>query len=255
MLRCSQRESSTQRGGIIFSLITIVAVVFLLSVLYFARHPLFRLIGEGWVVEDTLERSDAILVLSDDNFYADRSTHAAQAYRQGLAPIVVASGRRLRPYAGIAELMEHDLIERGVPKDKILRVAHDADNTREEAIALAQVAKQKNWRSVIVVTSNYHTRRARYIFTHVFPQDVRIRVSGARDGDFDPDQWWEKRISVKQLAREMVAMLVAIWEQHGGFAKPDKPNPDAPNKPQTTCKSALPSARGIARHVTFRLAI
>jgi len=51
---------------------------------------------------------------------------------------------RLRPYAGIAELIEHDLIERGVPKDKILRVAHDADNTREEAITLAQVANKRN---------------------------------------------------------------------------------------------------------------
>ena len=66
-------------------------------------------------------KSDAIIVLSDDNFYADRAAHAADLYRHGWAPIVVASGRRLRPYAGIAELMEHDLIERGVPKDKIVR--------------------------------------------------------------------------------------------------------------------------------------
>jgi uncharacterized SAM-binding protein YcdF (DUF218 family) len=67
---------------------------------------------------------------------------------------------------------------------------------------------------VIVVTSNYHTRRARYIFSHVFPEDVKIRISGARDGDFDPDGWWEKRISIKELAREMAGMVVAVWEQH-----------------------------------------
>jgi uncharacterized SAM-binding protein YcdF (DUF218 family) len=217
-----QREGSSQTGGALSSLITIVAVVLVLVVLYLTRHPIFRLVGEGWVVEDTLERSDAILVLSDDNFYADRATRASQIYRQGLAPLVVASGRRLRPYAGIAELIEHDLIERGVPKDKILRVPHDADNTREEAIALAQVAKQKKWRSAIVVTSNFHTRRARYIFSHVFPKDVKIRVTGARDGDFDPDRWWEKRISVKDLAREIAGMVVAIWEQHAGSDAPER---------------------------------
>jgi uncharacterized SAM-binding protein YcdF (DUF218 family) len=244
MLRSSQHKTSSQAGGVISSLIALLAAIFILTVLYFARHPIFRLIGEGWVIEDTLDRSDAILILSDDNFYADRATRAAQAYRQGLAPVVVASGRRLRPYAGIAELMEHDLIERGVPKDKILRVAHDADNTREESIALAQFARQKKWRSVIVVTSNYHTRRARYIFAHVFPQDIRVQVTGARDGDFDPEQWWEKRISVKQLAREMAAMLVAVWEQHGGFAKPAKS--------QTSLRPDLPSplVGGIARNVT-----
>jgi uncharacterized SAM-binding protein YcdF (DUF218 family) len=220
--RSRQREDPSQRGGVVSSLIALVAVIFLLTVLYLARHPIFRLIGEGWVVEDTLERSDAIFVLSDDNFYADRATRASQVYRQGLAPIVVASGRRLRPYAGIAELIEHDLIERGVPKDKILRVAHDADNTREEAITLAQVAKQKKWRSIIVVTSNFHTRRARYIFSHVFPKDTKVRVTGARDGDFDPERWWEKRISVKDLSREIAGMIVAIWEQHTGPAVTDK---------------------------------
>ncbi len=221
-MRRWQRVDPPQRGGILVSLVTLVAVVFVLAVLYLARHPIFRLVGEGWVVEDTLEHSDAILVLSDDNFYADRATRASQVYRQGLAPIVVASGRRLRPYAGIAELMEHDLIERGVPKDKILRVAHDAENTREEAKTLAQVAKQKKWRSVIVVTSNYHTRRARYILSHIFPEDITIRITGARDDNFDPERWWEKRISVKELVGEIAAMVVAIWEQHRGSDVADK---------------------------------
>ena len=220
--RSAQREHPSQRGGIVSSLIALVAVIFLLAVLYLARHPIFRLVGEGWVVEDTLDHSDAILVLSDDNFYADRATRASQVYRQGLAPIVVASGRRLRPYAGVAELIEHDLIERGVPKDKILRVAHDSDNTREEAITLAQVAKQKKWRSIIVVTSNFHTRRARYIFSHVFPKDTKVRITGARDGDFDPARWWEKRLSVKDLSREIAGMIVAIWEQHTGPSLTDK---------------------------------
>ena len=220
--RGPQRGDPSQRGGVVSSLIALVAAIFLLAVLYLARHPIFRLVGEGWVVEDTLDRSDAIFVLSDDNFYADRATRASQVYRQGLAPIVVASGRRLRPYAGVAELIEHDLIERGVPKDKILRVAHDADNTREEAITLAQVAKQKKWRSIIVVTSNFHTRRARYIFSHVFPKDTKVRITGARDGDFDPERWWEKRISVKDLSREIAGMIVAIWEQHTGPAVTDK---------------------------------
>jgi uncharacterized SAM-binding protein YcdF (DUF218 family) len=236
--RGGQRKAPSQTGGILFSLISLIVAVLLLAVLYVARHPIFRLVGEGWVVEDALERSDAILVLSDDNFYADRATHAAQVYRQGFASVVVASGRRLRPYAGVAELIEHDLIERGVPKDKIIRVAHDADNTREEAKALAQVAKQRKWRSVIVVTSNYHTRRARYIFSHVFPKDIRVRVSGASDGDFDPERWWEKRISVKELARELAAMMVAIWEQHAGSDVAPQQDKGGPSNSQLIGTSA-----------------
>jgi len=241
-LREWQRRVPSESGGILASLIALVAAILLFAALYLARHPIFRLLGEGWVVEDTLERSDAIVVLSDDNFYADRATRASQIYRQGLAPIVVASGRRLRPYAGIAELIEHDLVERGVPKEKILRAVHDADNTREEATALAPVVAQKKWRSVILVTSNFHTRRARYIFRHVFPEDVKIRVTGARDGDFDPERWWEKRISVKELTQEMAAMLVAIWEQHTG--------PDTPDKSLRIGGPAVPSPLHVVWHVT-----
>jgi uncharacterized SAM-binding protein YcdF (DUF218 family) len=213
--RVRQRGDLRQRGGIIFSLLGLIVVLMLCAVVYLVRRPLLRFAAESWVVEDALERSDAIIVLSDDNFYADRATRAAQAYREGLAPVVVASGRRLRPYAGVAELMEHDLIERGVPKDKIVRVAHEADNTREEAEALARVAAQHKWRSVIIVTSNYHTRRARYIFARVFSTGTTVRVTGARDGDFDPEHWWEKRTSTKEFARELGGMVVAMWELRG----------------------------------------
>jgi uncharacterized SAM-binding protein YcdF (DUF218 family) len=210
--RGPRRMKRPQQGGIISSLVSLLFVVVLCGVVYLARYPILRFAGEGWVIDDPIARADAIVVLSDDNFYADRATRATLLYRQGMAPVVVASGRRLRPYAGIAELMEHDLIERGVPKDKIVRFAHDADNTKDEARALAQFSAQRKWRSVIVVTSNYHTRRARYIFTHVFPAGTAIRVTGAPDGDFDPERWWQKRISIKELTRELAGMVVALWE-------------------------------------------
>jgi uncharacterized SAM-binding protein YcdF (DUF218 family) len=109
-----------------------------------------------------------------------------------------------------------------VPRDKILRVNHDADNTLEEAETLARVAKEKKWHSVIVVTSNYHTRRARYIFRRVFPQRTEVRVASARDGDFDPAAWWEKRKSTKRLMGEFAGMVVAIWELRGQSEKSEK---------------------------------
>src|SRR5205807_1788354 len=114
-----KRLSMRERGGITAKLIGLLCFVLVLGTLYLVRRPLLRSVGEGWLVEDPLEKSDAIVVLSIDNFYADRATRAAEVYRQGLAPLVVASGVRLRPYAGIGELMEHDLIERRVPKEKV----------------------------------------------------------------------------------------------------------------------------------------
>jgi uncharacterized SAM-binding protein YcdF (DUF218 family) len=206
---------SPESGRIFLNLILLLFVLIVCVILYLVRRPILRFTAEEWIVEDPLDKADAIIVLSDDNFYADRATRAAQLFREGKAPLVVASGRRLRPNAGIAELMDHDLFERGVPKDKIVRLAHDADSTLEEAQALAKLVKERKWRHVIVVTSNYHTRRAGYIFRHVFPQGIEISVASARDGDFDPEHWWEKRKSIKELTREFAGMVVALWELRG----------------------------------------
>ena len=204
-----------ERGGILVNLVVLLCVVALFTLVYLVRHPIMRYAAESWVVDEPAAHADAIVVLGDDNFYADRATHAAELYRQGVAGIVVGSGRRLRPNAGISELMEHDLVERGVPRDKIVRFAHDADSTAEEAALLVHFAQTRKWKSVIVVTSNYHTRRARYIFQKVFPSSIRVSVASARDGDFDPERWWEKRKSVKIFARELMGMCVALWEMHG----------------------------------------
>jgi uncharacterized SAM-binding protein YcdF (DUF218 family) len=174
-----------------------------------------RFVAESWVVNEPALKADAIVVLGDDNFYADRATRAAELFRQGAAPVVIASGRRLRPSAGIVELMSHDLIERGVPKENILPLAHDADNTREEAMVIGRFAAEHHLNKLILVTSNFHTRRARYIFQKVFPSGMELSVASARDGEFDPERWWEKRKSTKEFLGELLGMAVAMWELRG----------------------------------------
>jgi hypothetical protein len=40
-------------------------------------------------------------------------------------------------------------------------------------------------------------------------------MSAAPDADFNPDQWWEKRKSIKLFVRELAGMMEAIWELRG----------------------------------------
>jgi uncharacterized SAM-binding protein YcdF (DUF218 family) len=205
-------KRNSESGGIVTNLVALLFLVILCSLLYFARHPLMRFAGEEWVVDEPPSRANAIVVLGDDNFHGDRATRAAELYRQGVAPVVVASGRRLRPNAGISELIAQDLVDRGIPKEKVMPFTHDADNTKEEAQALAQLAAEQHWKRLTIVTSNYHTRRARYIFAKVFPIGIAVSMAAASDGDFDPDRWWEKRKSIKLFVRELAGMIEAMWE-------------------------------------------
>jgi hypothetical protein len=66
----------------------------------------------------------------------------------------------------------------------------------------------------MIVTSNYHTRRTRYLCEHVFPADVHVLVVAAPDHDYDPDSWWKTREGLKIFFHEFVGMFVAVWEVH-----------------------------------------
>jgi uncharacterized SAM-binding protein YcdF (DUF218 family) len=102
-----------------------------------------------------------------------------------------------------------------VPAASIVKFPHRAANTREEAEALRVLAASRGWKRVLVVTSNYHARRTRFIFGRVFPPSVTLRVSAAHDSEFDPSQWWETRLGQKLLFNEVVGYVVAWWELRG----------------------------------------
>ena len=202
----------SQRGGIFSKLLFLIFVVVLVAILYVARQPILRFAGDFWIVDETPQVSDVIVILSDDNYGADRAARAAQLFKSGMAPRVLASGRLLRPYAGIAELMERDLKALGVPANAIVPVTHRATNTREEAIADAQAIAAHGWKKVLLVTSNYHTRRANYIFERALPAGTELRVVSAPDSEYDPNNWWRTRNGLKRFLYESAGYVVAMWE-------------------------------------------
>jgi uncharacterized SAM-binding protein YcdF (DUF218 family) len=206
------RTRASQRGGIFFRLLFLMFLAVFVLFLCLIRHPLLRLAGGFWVVDDGPQHADAIVMLSDDNYQAERAAHAAELYKDGWAPRVVASGRLLRPYAGIAELEEHDLKDRGVPAGAIVKFPQNGRNTREECAAIGAFVSSRGWKRILLVTSNYHTRRAKYICSRVFPPGMILRVSPARDSDYDPANWWKTRQGTKMLFNESVGLVVAMWE-------------------------------------------
>jgi uncharacterized SAM-binding protein YcdF (DUF218 family) len=201
-----------QRGGIIFRFLFFICFLFLLFLIYLARRPLLGFAGGFWVVNDKPEASDAIVILGDDNYGGDRATRAAQLFKDGMAPRIVASGRYLRPYATIAELEQRDLTDHGVPAAAIVRFDQHAGNTKDEAAALTQLISSRGWKRILLVTSNYHTRRARYICERIFPAGTIILVVAAPDSEYDPHSWWHTRAGQKIFAHECAGMLLAIWE-------------------------------------------
>jgi uncharacterized SAM-binding protein YcdF (DUF218 family) len=203
---------TSQRGGIIFRLLSLIALCTVFGLVYVVRHPLLREAASFWIVADPIQPADVIIVIGDDDFTGDRAREAATLFQNRWASHVVASGRMLRPYTSIADLIGRDLESQGVPPSAIIRFSHRANSTLEEAEGLGVLISQRHWDRVLLVTSNYHTRRARYIFRKVLPRTVSLEVAGAPSSDFKAESWWESRQGRKTFFLEAVGYLDAVWE-------------------------------------------
>src|SRR6266850_4188945 len=89
------KRRAAERGGILLNLIIFVSFVVFCAFLYLVRRPILRFVAESWIVEDADSKADALIVLSDDNFYADRATRAAELFREGKAPATRRRDRRI----------------------------------------------------------------------------------------------------------------------------------------------------------------
>jgi uncharacterized SAM-binding protein YcdF (DUF218 family) len=205
-------EPDPKRGGIIFKLLFLIFVVLVVAILYLVRVPLLRFAGEFWIVDDAPESSDVIIVLSGDNYDAVRAARAAALFRAAMAPHVVATGRSLRSYATTTDLMKRDLTDHGVPAAAIIPLTHRADNTRDEAVAVSEFVASHHWKKILLVTSNYHTRRSEYIYERTLPPGTQLRVISAPDIEYDPQSWWRTREGLKIFFHEAGGYIAALWE-------------------------------------------
>jgi len=83
----------------------------------------------------------------------------------------------------------------------------DAETTRTEAIAAEDCLQRLHARSVLLVTSDYHTRRALTIFRHQLP-GYQFSVAAYRDSwQFGP-QWWTHRRWAENFWKEN---LKFVW--------------------------------------------
>ena len=99
------------------------------------------------------------------------------------------------------------LVNRGVPADNVIILPGAAETTFDEAQALATFLKDRPGARVIVVTSDYHSRRSRWIFQRTLAgrSDVLSFVSAPTDY-VDMDQWWREQWGMKIVPVEYLKL-------------------------------------------------
>jgi len=106
-----------------------------------------------------------------------------------------------------AEMNRRVLIRLGVPAAAIQRI-EEADGTIGEAIEILSLARRTGIRSILVVTSKYHTRRSRQIFRWIMGDTVSVKVIGSSYESFNPALWWKTRSDMRSVIFEYQKLLV-----------------------------------------------
>lgn len=154
------------------------------------------------------QKAGAALVLAGDA-WGYRVLTAAQLDRDGFVPKVLVSGPD-----GAYGLHECDLaipfaVKQGYPESYFVHMENSARSTVAEAQAILPVIRRMGIQRLIVVTSNFHTRRAGAIYRRLAP-DLTILMVAAPDKYFTADGWWHGREGEKTFLMEWEKTL-ANW--------------------------------------------
>jgi uncharacterized SAM-binding protein YcdF (DUF218 family) len=175
----------------------------------FNYKTILKTAGDHLVESSTPEKADAVLVLAGDNRGA-RITRAAELVRDGYAPVALISGPMAIYGINEADLAIQFAVRRGAPASYFEPVYRSALSTLDEARGFAAVARERKIHRLLLVTSDYHTRRAVSIFRRVLGSDVIVQPIPAPDKYFHAESWWQNREGQKIVFYEY-AKTIAGW--------------------------------------------
>jgi len=187
---------------------------------------ILRKIGSMIVVDEEPPVSDVVVVLLTGVDYYPRLMQAADIYRRKLARKVVINGNRK---TDILRELEDKGFERCCPwyaesvriltmldvseKDIIAISAENAYDTVSEAQIVGEELIRNRLSQVIITTSKFHTRRAKFIWQKMYQKQLTIHTSLAKSDPFDPHQWWKDGRQIRWVMAEYGAWMYYWWKR------------------------------------------
>ena len=169
-------------------LIALVVFACLLPIVYLLMWGM----GGVLIVADPLEKANAVAVLSGNE--QDRLQETLRILREGFAPLVILTETEELAGGGSSMGTIDKVITAravGISNEAILVTKSTATSTRDEALAVLEVAQQRQFTSLIVVTDPYHCFRTRLLFRSIFSgSGIQVSVRPVRDHWYRSYNWW-----------------------------------------------------------------
>jgi uncharacterized SAM-binding protein YcdF (DUF218 family) len=160
-------------AGVVFSILTLV-----LFSLFISLPQLEKFL----VVNEQLAHADALVVMAGETSL--RLPAAARLFKEGKGDKILLtndgifsswSEEKQRNLYDV-EWAEVDLLKMGIPGSAIVKLTYSSSGTIFDALNTRKFALANGMKSLLVVTSDYHTRRSLWTFQEVF-RGINIKIS------------------------------------------------------------------------------
>jgi hypothetical protein len=178
-----------------------IAIVILLT----AMFAVFAASAGSMLVVDAPKRSDVILVLAGET--DRRPTRALQLLDQGYARQVVIDVPAAAKVYGFTQVELAEKYVQSLSQAASISVcALDGLSTRDESHDAEKCLAREPGKRVLIVTSDFHTRRALSIFRHEI-REKSFSVTAVQDDTQFGKRWWTHRQWAKTCVDEWLRLL------------------------------------------------
>jgi uncharacterized SAM-binding protein YcdF (DUF218 family) len=169
--------------------------------------------GRALVYDDGPAKADIAVVLAGD-YTGARVMRGGDLVHQGFVPSAIVSGPPGFYGVNEADAAIQYVTRQGCPAEWFIALKHSALSTRDEAEVVLDELKRRGIHSFLLVTSNFHTRRARRIF--LAAEKARgggpaMRMVSTPDREYDPASWWRTRQGRKIAFLEWTKTVTAVF--------------------------------------------
>jgi uncharacterized SAM-binding protein YcdF (DUF218 family) len=169
--------------------------------------------GRFLILTQPPKQVDAIIILSGGQGRVEKAT---ELYKAGYAPYIILSNAK--ESTSRAGDMLQTALALGIPKD-VIYTENVASSTYENAEFTLPIMKEHDFKSAIVVSSEFHMRRVKLLFDRVYKKSgIELTYVGSASG-YNVKRWWSDEKSRETTFNEYAKMIGNTFGYNGPEAK------------------------------------
>lgn len=206
-----------------------IGLIFFAALAFLAHPYLLSAYANFFSIHTATKGADALICLSGGRI--TRTPETLRLWNQGYAPIMFVTAEKLKNKEfGKLELSHLEYAQAVSEKMKfkanwsiLPSLTGGATSTFDEAEDALAMAEKKGWKRIIIVTDEFHTRRALLAFEKIFTgSGIQVEVAGAVNEVFDSSNWWKSDYGILCFLGETVKYPVyLLWDQEPKIVRND----------------------------------